>query len=153
MIYVFGWLVLSYLCCFHLFCSGADMKFRMHSARIEDGFWKFHRDWYAEGFKLLTHDYFGVYCPWSWETAKQNRLADMRVYLGKDGRSHEVLGHITSVDCDDPAKQEAIARHSFISRRKHWIRGLSTCVFSPVWVPILIVLAIIIGVVEIAMSA
>src|SRR3989344_2653238 len=106
--YVFWWFLLAIPCFFVAYCNGADMNFRLNSPSYEEGFWKFYKNFFSDGFRLLVHDYFGVYCPWSWERAKRHRLADMRTYLGADGRCHDRLGHITAGDCDNPAKQEAM---------------------------------------------
>lgn len=131
--YVFWWLLFAIPCFFHMYCNGADLNFRLKSARrYEDGFWKFHKDFYSEGFRLLVHDHFGVYCPWSWERAKKYRLADMRVFLSENGRHHERLGHITAADCDNPEKQELIARYTYISRTAHWTKGLFQYVIAPI---------------------
>lgn len=153
MAFIFGWLVLCCVCFFFLFCNGADLRFRMSAGNIDDGFWKFHRDYFAEGFRLLRSDHFGLHCPWNWETAKHHRLAHMREYLGENGRTHEVLGHITCADCDDPAKQEAIARHSFISRTAYWMNSVLGFILSPLQLIVLVVLAFVLGVVMMIMAA
>lgn len=145
--YVFWWFLLAIPCFFHMYCNVADLNFRLRSVRYEDGFWKFHKDFYSAGFSLLVHDYFGVYCPWSWERAKRYRLADIRIFLGESGRCHERLGHITAVDCDNPEKQEAIARHAYISRTAHWTTGLSSYIIAPIRGLFVIIGFIILGVV------
>ncbi len=91
--------------------------------------------------RLLVHDYFEVHCPWSWEVAKRHRLIDMRILLGVHGRNHELLGHLVASDCDDPAKQEGIARKTYISRLKFWVEGM-TNMFTAL--PRLILLAVVI---------
>ena len=130
--YVFWWLLLADPCFFVAYCNGADLNFRMHSANSDDGFLKFHKNFFAEGFRLLVHDYFGLYCPWSWERAKRHRLADMRTFLGEHGQCHERLGHITASDCDNPEKQEVIARYTHISRTAHWMRGAVHFLVAPI---------------------
>lgn len=130
--YVFWWLLLAIPCFFVAYCNGADMNFRLNAGNIKDGFLKFHKDFFREGFRLLIHDYFGAYCPWSWERAKRHRLADMRIFLGESGKCHERLGHITATDCDNPEKQEAIARHTYISRTAHWTRGAFNFFIAPI---------------------
>ena len=79
---------------------------------------------YLRALQLLMHDYFEVHCPWSWERAKQHRLNDMRVFLGEHGSTHELLGHLVAADCDNPLRQELIARKTYVSRLKFWSQGL-----------------------------
>lgn len=146
--YMFWWLLLAIPCFFVAYCNGADMDFRLNSPCYEDGFWKFHKNFFSEGFHLLVHDYFGVYCPWSWERAKRHRLADMRIFLGESGRCHERLGHIIAADCDNPEKQEIIARHTYISRTAHWTRGVFHFIIAPIPGSFIIVGTAIAGVVE-----
>lgn len=124
------------------------MNFRLNSLNYKDGFWKFHKNFFDEGFHLLTHDYFGVYCPWSWERAKRYRLADMRSFLGESGKYHEQLGHITAADCDNPEKQEIIARYAYISRMTHWARGVVHFIIAPIPGSFIIIGAAIVGVVD-----
>jgi hypothetical protein len=101
-------------------------------------------DFFQKGFRLFIHDYFGVYCPWSWQRAKKYRLDNMRLFLGSQGQQHDRLGHITAKDCDDPDKQEEIARYTFISRQKHWVKGLLHYLISPI-PGVLILIGIIVG--------
>ena len=150
MLYFLGWLSIATLFYFHLYCNGADLNFRYKNRPdLDDGFWKFHRDFYAEGARLWVHDYFRVHCPWNWETAKFHRLAHMRDYLGVEGACHEKLGHITAADCDDPLQQETIARGAFVSRSRFWLSAVGQFVIAPVSLPLMIVLAVIVGVCEI----
>ena len=146
--YVFWWFLLAIPCFFVAYCNGADMNFRLNSPSYEEGFWKFYKNFFSDGFRLLVHDYFGVYCPWSWERAKRHRLVDMRTYLGADGRCHDRLGHITAGDCDNPEKQEAIARHAYISRTKQWTGGAFNFLIAPIPGSFIIIGTVIAGVVE-----
>lgn len=130
--YMFWWLFLAVPCFFVAYCNGADMNFRLNSPNYGDSFWKFYKNFFREGFRLLIHDYFGIYCPWSWARAKKHRLADMRTYLGADGRYHDRLGHITAADCNNSEKQEAIARHTYISRTAHWTHGAFCFLIAPI---------------------
>lgn len=145
--YVFLWLLLAIPCFFVAYCNGADLNFRLNSAKHEDGFLKLHRDFFNEGFRLLIHDYFGVYCPWSWERAKRHRLVDMRTFLGESGQCHERLGHITAADCDNPEKQEAIARHTYISRTAYWTSGVFHFLIAPIPSSVIIIGIAISGIV------
>jgi len=145
---MFWWFLLAIPCFFVVFCNSADINFRLNSPNDEAGFWKFLKNFFSEGFLLLVHDYFGIYCPWSWKRAKNHRLADMRMYLGADGRCHDRLGHITAADCDNPAKQEEIARHAYISRTAHWTRGVFHFIIAPIPGSFIIIGTVIVGVVE-----
>lgn len=145
--YVFWWLFLAIPCFFVVYCNGADLNFRLNSTNYDDGFLKFHKNFFSEGFRLFVHDYFGVYCPWSWERAKRHRLADMRTFLGASGRCHERLGHITVADCDNPEKQEAIARHTYISRTAHWTKGAFHFLVAPIPGSFIIISIVIFGIV------
>jgi len=72
----------------------------------------------------------------------------MKEYLGAEGRTHAVLGHITSADCDDPKMQEAIARHAYISRIRFWARGLFQFITAPISLVLILLLGLIIGIYE-----
>lgn len=146
--YVYWWLLMAVPCFFIAYCNGADINSRLSSLSNEDGFWKILKNFFCEGFRLLIHDYFGIYCPWSWERAKRYRLAEMRDYLGGEGCCHDRLGHITAADCDNPGKQEEIARHAFITRTAHWSRGVIHFVIAPIPGTLIIVSTLIVGVVE-----
>ena len=148
--YVLWWLFLAIPCFFVTYCNGADLDFRFNSARYEDGWWRFHRDFFSEGFRLLVHDYFGVYCPWSWERARRYRLADIRIYLGESWRYHGRLGYITGADCDNAEKQEAIARHTYIGRVRFWADGVYSFLISPIPGSLIIVGMVISGIVDLA---
>ena len=130
--YVFWWLLLAVPCFFVAYCNGAHMNLRIKSANSKYGFWKFHKNLFHEGFRLLVHDYFEVYCPWSWKVAKNHRLADMRAYLCTYGCCHDQLGYISAADCDDPEKQEAIAYHTYMSRTRYWTQGIFHFFIAPV---------------------
>jgi hypothetical protein len=143
--YVFWWLMLAVPCFFVLYCNGADFEARLKSVHSQDDFWKFHKNLFIEGFHLLIYDYFGVYCPWSWEVAKQYRLADMRIYLGAGARHLAPLGRITLADCDNPEKQEEIARAAYISRTSHWARGAGNFLVAPIPGSLAIIALIIMG--------
>lgn len=145
--YVFLWLLLAIPCFFIAYCNGAGLNFRLKPVNYDDGFLKFYKNLFHEGFRLLIRDYFGVYCPWSWERAKRYRLADMRTYLGVNGLCHNHLGHITAADCDNPEKQEEIARHTYISRTRHWIDGTFNFLIAPVPGLFIIIITIIAGIV------
>ncbi|MBI3336079.1 hypothetical protein HYZ98_00755 [Candidatus Peregrinibacteria bacterium] len=132
MTYVLLWLLVAVPCFFVTYCNGADLNGRLITLKHKDGFWKFHKNFFREGFRLLIHDYFGVYCPWSWARARRHRLADMRLLLGERGLHHDRLGHITAADCDNPDKQEAIARETYISRTAQWVRGVLHFLIAPI---------------------
>ena|SRR3989338_8209390 len=138
--YVFWWLVLATPCFFVVYCYGAHMNSRLDLANHNSKIWRFRMSLFRDGFQLLVHDYFGVHCPWSWERAKKHRLADMRMYLGTDGRCHDHLGHITAADCDNPEKQEAIARYAYISRTKHWTSGLLRFPIAPILIIFIVII-------------
>ena len=129
--YVFWWLLLAIPCFFVAYCNGVDWNLRTKSVDYSDDFLKFYKNFFSEGFRLLVHDYLGVHCPWSWERAKKHRLADMRIILGENGRCHERLGHISAADCDNTEMQEDIARHTYISRTKHWAWGVFHFLIAP----------------------
>lgn len=132
--YIFWWLILAVPCFFVAYCNGANMNYgRMKSANYDyDGFLSFYKKFFSEGFSLFVHDYFGMYCPWSWQRAKRYRLADMRTFLGERGQRHERLGNITAADCDNPEKQDGIARHAYISRTDHWLNGCALFLIAPI---------------------
>ncbi|TSC68444.1 MAG: hypothetical protein G01um101456_653 [Parcubacteria group bacterium Gr01-1014_56] len=146
--YVFWWLIAAVPCFLLAYINGADLNFRLKSVNYDDGFWKSSKNFFSEGFRLLIHDYFGVFCPWSWEVAKRHRLADMRTYLGADGKHHDTLGFITATDCDNAEKQEAIARQAYISRTKHWAHGVFLFLIAPIQGVFMIVSGGIMGIVE-----
>jgi len=141
--YALWWLTLAVPCFFYNYCSGAYESSRLSSPSFDDSFWKFYTNFFREGFHLLIHDYFGVYCPWSWKRAKRYRLADMRIKLGERGRHHDRLGHITATDCDNPKMQEAIARYTYISRTKQWLGGTIRFFFAPIIIIIFIILVLL----------
>ncbi len=134
--YALWWLVICIPCFFVAYCNGADLNFRLKSTHESNDFWEFHKNFFREvfrgGFQLLLHDYFGVYCPWSWERARRYRLHDTREYLGDEGRDNETLGHITRADCDDSSKQEMIARCTYLSRARFWAGGAYNFLISPI---------------------
>lgn len=151
--YVVGWTVLIIFCFFYSYCNGADLNGRIHGGSGVSGFWKFHRVFFAEGFRLLLHDYFQLHCPWSWKTARKYRLAHMREFLGVSGKTNENLGHLTSADCDDPLRQEEIARGAFISRGQFWFRGVLQLLTAWLTLPFLFILALVISVIELLCHA
>ena len=93
---------------------------------------------------LLVHDYFEVHCPWSWGRAKHHRLIDMKAMLGTSGRDHELLGHLVATDCDDPTRQEEIARKTYISRPRFWAEGTMN-IFSAVPRYVLLVVVLVVA--------
>ena len=118
--YVLWYLLLAIPCFLIAYCNGLNLNMRLPHIR--------------DGFRLLVHDYLETYCPWSWKRARKHRLADMRIYLGVNGRCHDRLGHITTADCDDPEKQEAIARHTYMSRTRFWTNGVLHFLVAPILV-------------------
>lgn len=114
------------------FCSGASTEGRFKGGSIPDSVlvfvWKKLRD----GFRLLIHDFFGLYCPWSWRRARRYRLADLRIYLGDSGQHHQTLGHINAQDCDDPQLKEVIARQMYTSRLHFWSRSIFQFLVGPI---------------------
>jgi hypothetical protein len=133
--YVLMYLFAAAPCFFGAYCFGAEMNFRLD---LKDSFPRH----LLNGFRLLVHDYFRLHCPWSWKVAKEHRLNNMREYLGSDGTCHDQLGHITSADCDNPEKQERIARLAFVSRTRFWASGMFKFFVAPVMVVVGILAAI-----------
>ena len=146
MTFVFYWLLVATPCFFIAYCRGSYLSFRIS---IESCEVRFFKNLFKQGLLLFVHDYFGVYCPWSWERAKRYRLADMRIFLGERGHCHEKLGHITAADCDNPEKQETIAQHTYISRATHWARLVPQLLFAPILVSVVITNALVDMIVEV----
>jgi hypothetical protein len=95
--------------------------------------WKFTRIIFAQGGRMLVHDYARLHCPWSWKVARQYRLAELRALLADGAQEHILLGRITASDCDDPAKQERLARACYVSRTRFWLKGLVSLAVAPVF--------------------
>jgi hypothetical protein len=123
------------LCYFMIFTNGADLNFRLLSDQDpSSGAIAFYRRYFTRGFALFLYDHFGLHCPWDWGRAKRFRLADLRRDLPEGGAAHMTLGFITPLDCDDPAKQEAIARHAFVSRGSFWTHVVINCfIVAPIF--------------------
>lgn len=144
--YILWYLVLCIPCFFVAYCNGTDLKGRLPYNQDNLSFWKFHKKFFRDGFRLLVHDYFEVHCPWSWETAKKHRIRDMRIYC-EYGRDHKKLGHLTAADCDDQEKQEIIARNTYVSRARFWVNGFFHFLI-PIHGIIVIIATFIVGVYE-----
>lgn len=143
--YIVWYLLLTAPCFFVAHCDGAHLNMRL--VVDSTNFLEFHKKLFRDGFRLLVHDYFEVHCPWSWETAQKYRLEDMRTYIGEYGRNHETLGHLMVADCDDPKKQELIARRAYVARTEFWIAGILHFLF-PIGGFVVVVGTLIAGIVE-----
>lgn len=137
--YVLVYLTFASFCFFSIYCFSAEMNLRLDGGSFSK--------YLLDGFRLLVYDYFGLYCPWSWKVAKEYRLIDMRNYLGNGGMHYNQLGYITSVDCDNPEKQEMIARLAFVSRKRFWALGTFNLLAAPIMIVVAIIAAILIDVV------
>lgn len=148
--YLYWWLGVAVPCFFLMYCSGEHMDGRMKSLSTKKGFWNFHKNFFIQGFKLLVYDYFGLYCPWSWERARRYRLEELCASLGSRAYRHEKLGIITMADYDPrrPERQEEIARLIYVSRMKYWSRGALLFFIAPLKVFFIILLVGIGGIVR-----
>lgn len=151
MTYLWYGLIGYFLCaipCFFL-CYTYDIhrRGRVSSVCIHDsgGFWKFIRIFLRQGFGLLVHDYSRVHCPWSWVVSREHRLADMRKFLGPEGKNHQRLGQVKDIDCDDPKKQELIARRCYTTRTKFWLNGLKHFLIAPLPGIIVVITLVVYG--------
>lgn len=138
------WYVLTAIPCFMIaYLYSAHSHGRLEHDDTGSGFWWSRGMLLHKGLQLFVHDYMEVYCPWSWEIAQKYRLADMHTYLGDNGRYHDILGHLTAADCHNSDKQEAIARHCYISRTRFWANGLFNFFISPMRALVIIILDIV----------
>jgi hypothetical protein len=120
-------------CYITVYYRGADADHRIH---YQADLWSTVK----QVLFLIKHDFFEVYCPWSWRIAREHRLVDLRVFLGANGRQHERFGLLTVADCDNPEKQEAIARHCYINRIRFWSKIPLHFLASPLIVTVFLVL-------------
>lgn len=142
--YVMWYFLYAVPCFFLIFCNGVYLNSRMtEDLTFEKGLLYFCQMYFRSGFRLFLHDHGGVYCPWSWTRARKVRLADMKMRLGATGEHHNVLRHITATDCDDPEKQERIARYTFISRKKFWYIAIRNFLIAPIGGTIVIILMVV----------
>ena len=149
--YIAWYLLYATPCFFVAYCNGIHLHDRAGGSDSPDAqqrFLPYYRNLYSQDLRMLMHDYFGVYCPWSWKVARKHRLVDMRQNLGVHGKHHAVLGHITVIDCLNPQRQEKIARHTFISRKIFWSRSFCYFLVSPLSGTILIGVLIFWGIKE-----
>ncbi|MDP3792998.1 MAG: hypothetical protein Q8Q89_04720 [bacterium] len=128
------YLLLAVPCFFLCYTYDIHRRGRVPSVCIHTsgGFWKFVAIFLRQGFGLFIHDYSRVHCPWSWAISKKHRLADMRKFLGPEGKNHERFGHIKDIDCDAPKTQELIARYCYTTRTKFWLNGLKHFLIAPI---------------------
>jgi hypothetical protein len=132
--YIFWWVLFAVPCFFINFCNGAVLSHRLVKRYVNISLFENFKKYIAKGFLLFVHDHFGVHCPWSWKRAKKYRLADTRILLGKEGRFHSLLGHITAEDCDIFSKQEEIVRHVYVTRIYYWSKSILYFLFAPIHV-------------------
>lgn len=140
---VLFWLIVAVPLYVFNYCNGANFSSRFEVEVGTSSLWGFYKEFFSKGLRLMRHDYFEVHCLWSWEKAKSHRLADMKLYLGSQGRDHEVLGHITAMDCDKPERQDEIAVCAYESRLVYWLKGLFQYLTSPLVVVFFILLIFI----------
>ena len=133
--YLFWYFIYAIPCFFIVYVSGTIRAGRLQRlcshGRAIPWSWSFYQIIARSGAELFIHDYFGVYCPWSWERARRIRLTDRKIDLGSKGRYHWLLGHITAAHCDDPDMQEWVARLTFVSRPLFWTKGVWGYMLSP----------------------
>lgn len=126
------WYLILIIPCY-LFSYTVSAKFNGRFVKYQtNSYWGLLINFFYQGLRIIINDLFGLHCPWSWEVAKKNRLAELREVLGLNGMHHEKLGHLTAFDCDDLNKQEMIARECFVSRRTFWITKLTAMLFAPI---------------------
>ncbi len=128
----FYWYLISVLPC-SWFAHAAGAKFNGRFVRYEsNGYWRPIINFFYQGLKILINDLFRLHCPWSWETAKKYRIAELQEDLGLDGLDHDKLGHMSAIDCSLTSNHEKIARECFVSRKTFWIMKLTALPFAPI---------------------
>ncbi len=127
----FYWYLALILPCY-LFSSAAGAKFNGRFVKYNsNSYWMLIINFFYQGLMILVNDLFKLHCPWSWETAKKYRVAELQEDLGLDGLDHEKLGHMTALDCSLTSNHEKIARQCFVSRKAFWTRKLVASLFAP----------------------